>query len=303
MGGILVKSQSVFTLHLDGNNAVDADVVVQAIQNMATITSEISKAEDPQILSKLQVQPFRNGSFEILFITVAELGMSVINDPILAAGMAQKIVEILFKCFEIKKHLKGEEPKSVTYHGDYVHIENRDGQVINAPSAATVVINNISVNNAVADIAAYAAKNNPSGGFSMASEDNSSLNLDFSSEDVRDIAIGSSVVKEYQRHFTQSEEILLIKGLSFIGRSKWSFILHNKTIQAHIDDEKWLDDFQNGIISIKAKDRIKVRLETSVDLDGLGYPVSGTEKYTILKVFELISDDNAITEKQISLNE
>lgn len=300
MGGILVKSQSVFTLHLDGNSAVDADVVVQAIQNMSVITSEISKAEDPQILSKLQVQPFRNGSFEILFITVAEIGMSVINDPVLMAGISQKIVEILFKCFEIRKHLKGEEPKSVTYHGDCVHIENEDGQVIYAPAAAMVVVNNNSVNTAVANVAAYAAKNNPSGGFSMESKDDPNLNLDFSAEDVHNIAAGSSVEKEYRKQCTQSVEIMPIKAASFMGNAKWSFILHNKTIFARIEDEEWLDNVQSGLLSIKASDRIKARVETSVELDGFGFPVHGTEKYTIIKVIELLSENNEISEKQIS---
>ena len=302
MGGILVKSQSVFTLHLDGNSTVDADVVVQAIQNMSVITSEISKAEDPQLMSRLQVQPFRNGSFEILFITVAELGMSIINDPVRAAGIAQKIVETLFKCFEIKKHLKGEEPKSVTYNGDYVSIENRDGQVINAPSAASVVINNIHVSNAVADIAAYAEKNNPTGGFSMASEDNPNLNLNFSAEDIHNVASSSSIEMEYHKQCTQSTEILPIKSLSFRGTARWQFILHGKTISARIEDEDWLDNVQSGLISIKASDRIKARIETSVDLDNFGFPVHGTEKYIILKVVELISDNN-LAENQLSLEE
>lgn len=88
-----------------------------------------------------------------------------------------------------------------------------------------------------------------------------------------------------------------------MGIAKWSFILHSKTIHARIDDEKWLENVQNGLISIKASDRIKARVETSVDLDGLGFPVHGTEKYVILKVIELISDDNSITEKQLSLKE
>jgi len=301
MEGYFVKSQSVFSLHLDGSSTVDADIVVQAIHNMSIITSEISKAEDPQLVSKLQVQPFRNGSFEILFITIAELGISVINDPYTAAKMAQKVVEILFKCFEIKKHLKGEQPKSITYNGDYAKIENRDGNIINAPKASTIVINNITVNNAVSDIARYASKNNPNGGFTMSCQDNSEISLNFSPEDVHSIASGSSIITEYQKKCSITEENLLIKSLSFIGKSKWSFIMRNKTIQASIEDDEWLEKVQNGSININAKDCIHVQLEITTDLDSLGFPILGSEKYTVLKVLELFPNYYDIDRNQISL--
>ena len=132
---------------------------------------------------------------------------------------------------------------------------------------------------------------------------NPNLNLNFSAEDIHNVASGSCIEMEYRKQCTQSTEILSIKSLIFRGTAKWQFILHNRTISARIEDEEWLDNVQSGLISIKASDRIKARIETSIDLDSFGFPVPGTEKHTILKVIEMISDNQNITETQLSLEE
>lgn len=306
MGGMFVKSQSVFSFHLNGESSVDADVVINAIQNMSIITSEIAKEEDPLLLSRLQVKPFKNGSFEIVFITIAELGLSIISNPDTAATIATKIVHTLFKCFEIKKALKGEPPKSVTnIKGDQVKIENRDGQIIYAPSASTIVLNNSAVGNAVSNIATYAMKNNPNEGFSLLGE-SQDLKLSFSPDDIKNIAKSDPIEKVYTAKCTRSTELLLIKSLNLIGNSKWSFIYKRKTILASINDEDWLDNVQNGTINIRAKDSIRATLETTVELDSGGFPIPGTEKYSIIHVLDLISGDehNANTSpKQLKMFE
>lgn len=298
MGGMLVKSQAVFYLHLNGESVVDADVVVQAIHNMSVLTSEIAKEKDPLLLSRLQVKPFKNGSFEIVFITIAELGMSVLNNPDIASTIATSIVDIVIKCFEIKKLLKGEEPKSVTNIGnDQVKIENNEGQIIYAPNAASIVLNNGPAEKAVSSVAAYVMKNNPNAGFSLLKEGDI-CPVTFTSEDTKNIAQSTSIERVYDIRCTRSIELLLIKGLNLIGNSKWSFIYRKKTIHASINDEEWLDSVQTGEINIKAKDSIKVILETSIELNH-GFPIQGTEKYSIIKVLELLSGQQAIQSANI----
>ena len=50
-----------------------------------------------------------------------------------------------------------------------------------------------------------------------------------------------------------------------------------------MSDEEFIEKVHNGEI-IKAGDSIKVTLEVYVDLDELGNPIEGTERYTIVKV-------------------
>lgn len=76
---------------------------------------------------------------------------------------------------------------------------------------------------------------------------------------------------------------MLIRKAVFEGNSKWGFDYNGKAIDASINDEAFLAEFQkNGFVN--KGDHIRATLEILVDLDPQGVPIKGTEKYTVVNV-------------------
>ncbi len=87
-----------------------------------------------------------------------------------------------------------------------------------------------------------------------------------------------------QNMITNQNVVLVIKKPDLLGDSQWEFKFNSNTIKAKIEDEDWLTKFQNGEISIQAKDSIEcnLRIETN-DISGSKSEVI----YTVLKVHKI----------------
>lgn len=67
MGVKLVKSEDVFSFHLDGNSSIDAILLSKIISNIAELTKMAAIYENPDSYLRMNVTAFKNGSFEIDF--------------------------------------------------------------------------------------------------------------------------------------------------------------------------------------------------------------------------------------------
>jgi hypothetical protein len=91
---------------------------------------------------------------------------------------------------------------------------------------------------------------------------------------------------------------LLLKKPDLLGDSKWQFV-YNKTIDAKIEDEDFLEKVRRGKISVRAGVKIPCLLEVEYDLNDGFDIIQKSEKYNIKKILgEIIQPEE---DKQESL--
>lgn len=282
MDNEFIQSKASFGFHLHGENEIDALILSKTISDMAELTKLTAQQENPEAYLKMNVTAFKNGSFEIAFSAICELANRIGQDPVTAAALAGSIVGSVKGVFEIKKLIGGESPKSVTKIDDHkIKVENTDGQSIVVPNSSGIVLNNVRVDQLTVNISNNIKQHNANGGFtfSLPGED-----LICSAEDVNNISKSLPIEEETVCRRSRFEADLPIKKADFLGSSAWEFKYKDRTIKATISDEVWADEIHSGKLSVKADDYITATVEVYVDLDMTGKPISGSEKYSIIKV-------------------
>lgn len=83
-----------------------------------------------------------------------------------------------------------------------------------------------------------------------------------------------------------SDAILKVKKPDYIGRSMWQFRFSDHVIEAKIEDEKWLSDFQSRRQEVQPGDSLKVSLETTLDYGFSGDVVDS--HYKVKKVYKIM---------------
>ena len=292
MGKRLVESVSNFSFHLDGESTVDAELLAKTISEMSELSKQAALVESPDSYVRLKVSAFKNGSFEVLFSAVCD-AMDCIFDY---TSFASAVTTIVVGFFEIKKHLKGKNPKKVVRKDDGVHIENCDGQIIVANDGSSNIINNITIDNIVTNVSIYANCNNQEYGFTVSSENQS---VSCSPQDLQHMSHALPIKENRSNLCSRSHVTLAIKKPDLLGYSKWSFILNGRGIESSIIDRSWLSKVHGGDIVIRAHDYINAILETTIDVDESGVPIENTAKYVVVEVLDLFSSHNNREQTQL----
>ena len=173
---------------------------------------------------------------------------------------------------------------------DKCTVTNDDDMSIEVPAACKNIFTDASIHNLTFNINNYVQQHNPCGGYSISSSQGTSS---FNSQDIKDIAkpfpldVQESVKCSRIRVTTK----LPIKKPDILGSSKWEFKYNNRTISAFIEDEIFLNDVHQGIITIKAGDYINAVLEIYYDINESGEPIESSAKYTVLNVIGRVSSD------------
>ncbi len=111
-------------------------------------------------------------------------------------------------------------------------------------------------------------------------------NLKISNEIVREV-----LTKEIIDN--TSEKIIKVKKPDYIGQSQWSFVFEGHLIDAKINDEQWLSNFQNRKIDVKPGDSLVVELFEQISY---GYEMEVVYRhYEIIKVKKIIKPPTQTT--------
>lgn len=93
-------------------------------------------------------------------------------------------------------------------------------------------------------------------------------------------------------------EVVDVKKPDYLGNSKWEvyFPQFNKSQQVKIDDKKWLEKFQRGVVDLRPGDSIKATIESRAHLDEQSREIAIEHHATkILKVISNRDDDEQIS--------
>ena len=284
----LMKSEALLEFHLDGENYIEAELLSKTIHDFAELTKLAAKEENPEAYLKMNVTAFRNGSFQIDFSAVYEITRNLLTPENIST--AKDIISTVIGFFEIKKHLKGKEPRSVEPVGDKLEIKNDDGEAILVNGSSGAVINNIKVDQLTMNIAYNIGQHNPNGGFSLGSDD---CKMVCSASDVKNISKALPITEKTNCRRYSIDAILPIKKADILGRSAWSFKYQNHNIDATIEDDDFLEKVHTGVYSIHAGDYIDATMLIFVDLDDDGNELDDTVKYSVVKIRDGIKNDNS----------
>lgn len=277
----LIESKAKMSFHLDGDNEIDAALLSKMISDMAELTKLTARNTNPDAYLKMNVTAFVNGSFQIDFSAVCQAAETMFSSVPACVGLAATVIGGVKGIFEIKKLLKGSKEKSSVENGDgTITVESNSGQKIRVPAQSGIVMNVVQVDQLVTNISAYAKEHNPDGGFSVSSDNDT---IYCSAEDVSEMSKPMPIVETATCRRSRIEATMLIRKAVFEGAAKWGFDLNGKAIEASIEDDDFMLQFQqNG--SVNRGDHLKATIEVYVDLDLQGFPIKGSEKYTVIKV-------------------
>lgn len=291
MSSQLVKSESKFSFHLDGDSTVDAKLLADIISDLSELTELAARIEDPDVFLKLRITAFRNGSFQVDFSAICEMAENLSAHLPEAASFALSVIGIVKGFFEIKKHLKGTDAKSVKENPadrSKVHIENNQGVVICVEKSSAIILENARADEITSEIVHRVLQNNKEKGFSIHTDKGSFV---CPSQELEDTSLAiPSARTTLTKTYTVSAD-LIIKKAALIGMSAWEFYYRDKSISATILDTDFLDELHRGKYAIHSGDFISAELQISVDVDNELKPV-GKEKFVITKIHGGIQKDN-----------
>ena len=284
----VIKSEAKAGIHVHGDNEIDAIILSNTIKEFATITKETALYIDPDAYVRINVTAFNNGSFEILFNAIVEAQNKISFEQVSAVtSMAATTITAVKGIFDIRKLLKGEKPKSVTENNGQIIVENNAGNIVQAPHASKIVLDNSVVDNSVTNITYNLMQHHSSSGFSFIAND---VETEFTQQDVKDMVSGLPRTETSTRKHIVTRETLIIKKPDMMGLSAWDLHRDGKTIKAKINDEAWLESIKHREHLFGYGDAIEVDLETDVLLDEIQRPIPNSERYTVNNVIRAVTE-------------
>lgn len=109
----------------------------------------------------------------------------------------------------------------------------------------------------------------------------------------KNIVIDEDLIREILTRETissEGERLVMIKKPDFLGKSKWGFKYNGHSIEAKIEDEEWLDNFQNNGTILQPGYSLRVLMHEQVSY---GYESEVVHiQYTINQVMEVLPRNN-----------
>lgn len=288
---------TTFTVKFGGKNSIDAENFSAIIQNTISLMKESANTLCPEAFLKLEIRANKEGSFLTTIDTIVKTHPDLINDLKLlgecGAGVISSGVGILSGVLiwlKIKEHLKGQKAKQVIVEKNDATIINADGEKLTEPKQlVNKYFEHNNIDNMIVNIFNNAKADNRTN-FEVIPDAKSGLSQTSFNQEKFD-NMSKSLVDDISNmeHIVQApiEATLLIKKPDLLGKSQWVF-LYNKTINAHIKDEDFLNKIQDRhTIKICGGFKLRCLLQMEYDLSN-GEIIEGSDKYSIIKVLEVI---------------
>ena len=275
------ESKCNFILKYGGKDEIDAETLSFSLNGVVKTIKSIASNEYPDTHTKLKIINLGRGSFKITLSTAIYYAPALL--PI--ANMALNVIRTYLSYIQIKRHLHGQQPKSIIYENNNAEIINQDNGVIieNAHTTKNYFIN-CTFDNSIADTFSPLVKDEDRTGFQIIYDNKTKI--DISKDEFNNMST-PIIEKEnnYRKKGNTIENIeLALKKPDLLGDSKWSFIL-DKIIEVEMEDKEFLDKVHSGIIrNLYAGVKIPVKLRIEQEFNEEGLLIKDTEKYFVEKV-------------------
>lgn len=293
MGMLKLANENVetMTIKFEGTNDIDLETLSDVLKSTVNSLKMVAdKTLDENQYCKFKLKDVRKGSIilDIASVVISNYGSMLPQVP--------TIISTFNNILNIKKHLRGNDPKSVEKIDDKnISIENIQGtkQIFNIDSV-NIYGSSEGLEKELSKVFKKINKDDDRTGISFSSSNNGKINkeIDFSNDDLS----SCSKVVDVSKLTMNSEEsvsdvILRVIKADFYGNSKWTFFLNNQRIEADIQDEVFLDKVHHNEILFDGNTKLKVNLRTKYKIDENGIPIENEKAtYSILMVLEVIQN-------------
>ena len=275
------ESIDTFKVRFEGGSSIDAELFIRIINNTIDLVKASAQAIDPGVFLRLEIKANKEGSFETVIDAVAKYTTSLLSSNNIR--LACEIVGGYLSFLQIKSHLKGYKPKSISTTKEGTTIINQDDEKITvSTSIVNCYFNNSTIDNSIVQIFTDLQEKNKEG---MAIEHGSQKKV-FKRADYQKMSIPA--LRQDQQGMSKQvvENIkdccLIIKKPDLIGRSKWEVIFAGRVINVKIDDEKFLYEIRQGLLKVSGGSGLicdlKINAETDEELNIL------SAEHTVIKV-------------------
>ena len=234
-------------------------------------------------------------SIEIVQTIMQHLAMLVGNDRAATAkDIAEWVGIISGSSFGLFKAYKWMARRNVTLseleikqEGAEVRISNADSSNITVNANTYNLMGEPDVIEKMKDVVRPLTKEGYS---TLQFEADGAIADEISSDDGRDICAIPESLEVHQRiKKTILEAKVKVRSPDLLGNSQWS-VIHDKAIRAKVEDERWLEQFQNAEIELLPGSLLHVKLRREIILDSNNDPID-EPKYFIVEVLSVIAPD------------
>ncbi len=241
------KEKTGFSIKLKGEmDGVDADTFLDMLGNFSVAIHQINESIQPNKSLKITIHAIEPGSYDII-LSLTESFIELITQHITREHIktAAEIVAILSGLFIIRKHLKGEKPKTVERDERRTVIVNGDGNKISVDNRAyDIHIDNQVVDGAIArGFETLDADESIKG---MEIYDDKKERLFNAPRDDFKIMAKPSPSTEKDTKIKSEEAILIVFKVVFETGYKWQFYYQGIKIFAAIKDDSFYDRINRG---------------------------------------------------------
>jgi hypothetical protein len=245
------ESRCGFTLSLGGESSIDAELFSKIITDTVELVRLSATAISPNCFLRLEIKATRNGSFETIINAIVKCADSLLSKE--NARLAFEAVSGCLSFLKIKKHLRGEKPKSIHKKAYETTFINQNGSELDVPRAvADTLLYNNKIENSIINIFQCAE---------IAKRDNFCIHMECSDEP--SIVVGKEEYKEMQGKIFDDESLLMdatfniaysIVSLAFKRDNKWRLSDGESVHTVMIKDDMFLEKVDKNIISFSKND-------------------------------------------------
>lgn len=270
------ESTDTFKLSLGGANTIDAEIFTSIMNDIIALVKEALNVVEPNCFARMDIRATEPGSFVTIIDTIVKYSPNLFNAENLA--VATHLIEATVGFIEIKKHLKGTKPKSITPEENNLIIKNSHDECLIVPEkVGNAYFQNNTIQKLIINIVNKAEEGD---------RDNIALitptkNLLVNNSEYKDMA--TSIDTQRNNIVTQEPfpVKLPLKKADFVGDSKWEFIF-NKVISVKIIDEDFMRKVRTEKLKLCAGMIVPCLLKVECEMDEKMNTTK--ETYTITKV-------------------
>ncbi|AUM91526.1 hypothetical protein [Clostridium botulinum] len=274
------KSESNFSICFGGSNEIEAESLIRTLEYTLELINYAVNEKEKDAYIKINVKGTRKGSFEVQLMALAGFLPTLITPSNI--DLAKTCIDSVCGILNIKKHLKGAKPKSVTSKDGCVNIENLNCEKIEV-NLPTYNLYSEKSDKILSKI--FTGLDRES--FAIKQENKSKVLINNDEFDNMKKEIVLDKIEDYRIIKNETKVELSIKKPDLTGNSQWEFTypLKNKIIKSAIEDTEFINKVHLGDIVVSAKTTILVRLQVETYLDEINEKVK--EIFTIKEVIEV----------------
>ncbi len=291
-----IESIESFKVSFGGKNSIDAETFTKSINNTIDLVKESANAVDPSCFLRLEIKANQEGSFE----TVIDAIIRHKDDLLTITSIAGNVIQGFLNFILIKEHLKGRKARKIESNDKETAIQNQDNQILKVQKEiGNAYFQNNKIDNLIVNQFTILTDNRSS--YSITTK-NDKITIDKNSYDnMRQVVVDENPTAKTIKQKPIEVELLLKKP-DLLGDSKWQFV-YNKTIEAKIEDEDFLDKVRRGKISVRAGVKIPCLMEVEYDLSDRLDIIQKSEKYNIKKIIGDIIEPEEDSQQSLFGNE